>query len=81
MKLHTPNLFLPLINMSDTNNDIEQMNSSFNNFISDMRIIDDTKSSMKHIIDKVSDSEDINDILSTMNSIMECKKRIQKNSK
>ena len=65
--------------MSDTNNDNEQMNSSFNNFISDTRIIDDTKSSMKHIIDKVSASEDINDILSTMNSIMECKKRMNKN--
>tara|TARA_R110002074_G_scaffold346511_1_gene516882 strand:+ start:245 stop:499 length:255 start_codon:yes stop_codon:yes gene_type:complete len=55
---------------------VDQMAASFNTFISDMRIVDDSESSMKNIIDKVSPSKDINDILTIMNSMMECRKRM-----
>ena len=53
---------------------IDQMTSSFNNFISDMRNIDDREEYMNNIINEVSPSDEINEILKLMNSIMECKK-------
>ena len=55
---------------------IDQMTSSFNNFISDMRKIDDREEHMNNIINEVSPSDEINEILKLMNSIMECKKRM-----
>lgn len=53
---------------------IDQVASSFNNFISDMRNIDDREEYMNNIINEVSPSDEINEILKLMNSIMECKK-------
>ena len=53
---------------------IDQVASSFNNFISDMRKIDDREEHMNNIINEVSPSDEINEILKLMNSIMECKK-------
>ena len=53
---------------------IDQVASSFNNFISDMRNIDDREEHMNNIINEVSPSDEINEILKLMNSIMECKK-------
>ena len=55
---------------------IDQVASSFNNFISDMRNIDDREEHMNNIINEVSPSDEINEILKLMNSIMECKKRM-----
>ena len=53
---------------------IDQVASSFNNFISDMRKLDDREEHMNNIINEVSPSDEINEILKLMNSIMECKK-------
>ena len=53
---------------------VDQMAASFNTFISDMRIVDDSESIMKNIINEVSPSDEINEILKLINSIMECKK-------
>ena len=55
---------------------IDQMTSSFNNFISDMRKLDDREEHMNNIINEVSPSDEINETLKLMNSIMECKKRM-----
>ena len=55
---------------------IDQVASSFNNFISDMRKLDDREEHMNNIINEVSPSDEINEILKLMNSIMECKKRM-----
>jgi|SaaInlStandDraft_6_1057023.scaffolds.fasta_scaffold01641_4 hypothetical protein len=76
--------------MSGTNTDankgnvetetIDLMSSSLNNFISDMRKVDAGEEHMNTIIDKVSTSDEMNDILRVMNSIMECKKHIKLNT-
>ena len=86
------NIYYHLRNMSNTNTHanankknmeiatIDQMTSSFNNFISDMRNIDDREEYMNNIINKVSPSDEINEILNLMNSIMECKKLKSQNA-